>query len=996
MSNADYDIAGFAAFVRAVHGKDREPFPWQTTLAELVLRKGQWPEALDVPTGLGKTSVLDLAVYAAAAGTGPRRVFFVVDRRLVVDEAFTHAQHLAAAINTPATDACRRVAHGLRALSETAPPAEPVMVTRMRGGTTWDWRWLDRPDRFSIVVGTVDQIGSRLLFRAYGTSRRLAPIDAALVGTDSVVFVDEAHLAQPLLDTLNTIRNLDRPERTVRPPVQVVSLTATHRKHPTPAQGGEREPAVTVFDLDAHREHDEAARRLDADKTLITATCPERALTDVLVEATTLAAEHRPGGLIGVVVNTVARAREVFTRLQRRLDPDQCLLLIGRSRLWDRDRLLAEWAPRITVGWRNHAALPTRIVVATQTVECGANLDFDGLVTESAPWDALVQRLGRLNRVGQANPATALVVHATSNKPDIVYGPPRENTWAWLASLVPPREWAHARAVRADQTRPVKLNVSPAALRGLVPPAGATSTPALAPMMLAQHLDGWVRTAPIPIPDTPVNCFLHGFDTSHTTVRVVWRADLDPDQPREWKHLVGALPPRAEETLEVSLAAVRSWLRGIPPTTVLTDLPDEPGENQQTAAGETRPVLRMRPDEDPKVVHRLSALRPDDLIVVPASYGGLDRYGWNPDSTTPVLDVADLVARRHPLLRLNPATLLPVVAATGGEETALRMGEALRELADHLGDDDQVRLPTTIGLGNTPIARSFARLLDVLTSWWPQAHPTVPVPPVLPTRLRLRPRSEEGEGLPIRVEDLLLTTDRSLAGADTGADASSGSTEPLELGQHHNEVQELAKVFATNLTLPDDLVAAVGLAAGWHDLGKLDLRFQVMLRRGSHRAAEIAERPLAKSGIDPTHRAALARAHKASGYPKDGRHEVLSAALAGHLLTALPITGVDEELVVHLIAAHHGHGRPLHPPVDDPHTPTSVTVPAGAGPHIDRDVTVDLTGFSTVDWESCDRFTRLNQRYGHWGLALLEAIVRLADIACSAGEHHDLNLREKP
>lgn len=32
-------------------------------------------------------------------------------------------------------------------------------------------------------------------------------------------------------------------------------------------------------------------------------------------------------------------------------------------------------------------------------------------------------------------------------------------------------------------------------------------------------------------------------------------------------------------------------------------------------------------------------------------------------------------------------------------------------------------------------------------------------------------------------------------------------------------------------------------------------------------------------------------------------------------------------------------------------------------------------------------FTTLNRRYGPWGLALLEALVRLADMACSEEDH---------
>ena len=79
----------FAQFYEAVHG--RAPFPWQQRLAARALA-GEWPDTIAVPTGCGKTSVIDVAVFALAAQAGRPamqrtarlRTFFVVDRRLVV------------------------------------------------------------------------------------------------------------------------------------------------------------------------------------------------------------------------------------------------------------------------------------------------------------------------------------------------------------------------------------------------------------------------------------------------------------------------------------------------------------------------------------------------------------------------------------------------------------------------------------------------------------------------------------------------------------------------------------------------------------------------------------------------------------------------------------------------------------------------------------------------------------------------------------------------
>ena len=64
-----------------------------------------WPEAIALPTASGKTACMDVALFALAFQalrletgqpiTAPRRIFFVVDRRVIVDEAYERARRLA-------------------------------------------------------------------------------------------------------------------------------------------------------------------------------------------------------------------------------------------------------------------------------------------------------------------------------------------------------------------------------------------------------------------------------------------------------------------------------------------------------------------------------------------------------------------------------------------------------------------------------------------------------------------------------------------------------------------------------------------------------------------------------------------------------------------------------------------------------------------------------------------------------------------------------------
>ena len=71
------------------------------------------------------------------------------------------------------------------------------------------------------------------------------------------------------------------------------------------------------------------------------------------------------------------------------------------------------------------------------------------------------------------------------------------------------------------------------------------------------------------------------------------------------------------------------------------------------------------------------------------------------------------------------------------------------------------------------------------------------------------------------------------------------------------------------------------------------------------------------------------------------------------------------ELVLHLITAHHGRARP-HFPKDEAFDP------APKGQNVDELVA-----------EVPRRFGRLQCKYGRWGLAYLESLVRAADILAS-------------
>ena len=259
----------FPAFYRAING--RAPFPWQARLAEQVAREERWPAEIGVPTGLGKTACLDITVWWLASQadrapqdrTAPTRIWWVVNRRLLVDSTAEHARRIADALRDPKSAAVddadqalvKQVGDRLRVLWVDADAA-PLGVISLRGGIAS--RSPTDAARPTIILCTLPMYGSRLLFRGYGSRQR--PVDAAMAGTDSLVLLDEAHLA-PHLTSLVPALAACHPsareclgERRTQP--QMVALTAT-------GDAGEDER----FDLNDDDEvHPVVRERLDAPK----------------------------------------------------------------------------------------------------------------------------------------------------------------------------------------------------------------------------------------------------------------------------------------------------------------------------------------------------------------------------------------------------------------------------------------------------------------------------------------------------------------------------------------------------------------------------------------------------------------------------------------------------------------------------------------------------------------------------------------------------------
>lgn len=933
----------FDEFFTALYGMP--PFPWQARLAEQVIREG-WPSLLDLPTGCGKTASLDVAVWALAHAPErmPRRVFMIIDRRAVVDQTFTRASRLADALAEARSGPLEAVADVLR---ELADGDVPLLAVALRGAIRRDDAWTNNPAQPIVAVSTVDQVGSRLLFRGYGVSRGLRSIHAGLVGNDALLLLDEVHLAQPFADTLRVIARHYRSMQSRALPERwsVVELSATPR-------GGSGEQP---FQLDASdRAHPELARRLHAEKP--TTLVPPIKVSGSEVErceafgrqcAERLAKliSHGEARRCAILVNRVDSARAAFEHLRAKLgDQADVYLVTGRMRAIERTEIEAKLREHVGASTTPIVLERPFIVVATQCLEAGADLDFEVLVSECASLDALRQRFGRLQRMGRhAGVVGQVLVRAdqvTASSDDPIYGTALRDTWEFLQSHEQPLDFGASLPLPPPEAM-----------------ARLSSKRSSAPRLLPAYLDAWVQTSQKVVPEPEVALWLHGTEARQIEVQVIWRADIEDLLTREQDVVrllerIDALRPSSLEAVSLPIRAVKEWLwqpsaRGVS----IADV--ECGETGAVQEG-ARSRLAFAWRGAKSAIVEAGEILPGDTLIVPCSYGGLSDANWAPDCSDPVEDVGEQANWQHrgrAIVRLHPALTTQAPAVVG----------------EHEDEDDRTRVTSWLAVERPGVWEE--RRIEIL------AH------------LRANPRSIRimriDETSPHYVVTTRRRAERGTADIESDSD-DSGSMIGVEapLHAHLQGVGELAGGSARAIGLPATLVHDLELAGRLHDLGKADPRFQKMLLDGSEFRLRTQTQLLAKSAIPVSDRRRRQRAQALSGYPKGMRHELLSVAMVAEV-EALRNEAHDWELVLHLVASHHGWCRPFAPVAADLE-PREVAVEVQPGGLQVEAGTAH--GLERLDSGIADRFWRLVRRYGWFGLAWLEAILRLADHRQSARE----------
>ncbi len=481
---------------------ENPPFPWQENLYDQWFSQGRIPSSCNLPTGLGKTSVIAVWLIALMNGAAvPRRLVYVVNRRTVVDQTTEEVE--------------KYKQRSVRGIPDFA-------ISTLRGQYADNREWSADPSRPAVICGTVDMIGSRLLFSGYGVGMKGKPLHAGFLGQDALLVHDEAHLEPAFQKLIETVRDEQDRCKDFRP-LRVMELTATSR--------GKEKP----FGLTADDKKNKTVRaRITATKNIhLEVVKDAKKLADQLA-AMALKFQDKNRAVL-VFACTVVDVMTVVGKLPK----DRVATLTGTMRGKERDELVDQpLFRRFMPGGQSDDE--TTYLVCTSAGEVGVNISADHLVCDLSTFDSMAQRFGRVNRFGRRDDSEIHVVHPTKFEVD---------------------DYDQRRSKTLTLLRELNGDGSPDALGKLAPEARQEAFAPTSVILPATDMlfDAWsLTTIRDKLPGRPpVEPYLNGLPTSWQPpeTHVAWREEVERitgDLLAEFKpaDLIEAYPLKPHELLK--------------------------------------------------------------------------------------------------------------------------------------------------------------------------------------------------------------------------------------------------------------------------------------------------------------------------------------------------------------------------------------------------------------------------------------------------------------
>lgn len=917
----------FGDFFASLNG-GYAPFSWQEEVLDHICEHGVWPERINAPTGSGKSSVVDIHLFAnalAAVGAAPRvprRLCVTVGRRALVDSQADRAREKildrmgkALANESDESDILRRVAEALQSF-QTRNDEEgraPFEVGHIRGELSNRALPVTDISACAIIAATPDMYGSRALFRGYGSTKAARPSETALLTMDTVMVLDEAHMNRQLLHTTQRIAELQKREVNLGvPTLQVVETTAT----PSTEDSGSTTLGVDIEALDKPND-EELHKRVYSHKELMLHPIDKwdgkpgnRAVVDAAVGAIKEFLAHREAGggaeeahTIGCIVNHVRTAISIKEALAKDkvLGKDEVQLLVGRMRPYDLKKLHPDL-------FTTEGDKSVKVVVATQTLEVGIDVDFADLVTELAPASSLAQRFGRVNRLGHRTDSKVVVIEPASGDSVKKDAPPYKavdlsNAYAWLEAL---------NGTENPSVNPTAMVKNP--------PVQSSPERLLYQRPEWSDLLEFSRTDENPYDEPDLDLWLHdSLDAETAMGGVIVRDNLPSNTSAAMEILkTNYFAPHDEETFPANLKILQEIL----------DYQDEHGVKPR------------------KFLYRQGEIS----LWQDAEHGDESNQSLAPG------DVLLLDTGSVPFTNQGIAVTQRELPSTKDKLEAVPFPKGIKLYVYEKCADREARFREYLGLSPEEVAE----LLDAQSADGKKKR----------IASELTTEAEDGQEVISWYAEVTKTTEKkSVEGSDIAQELVLAG--PVLLDDHQNDVAERTRQLAENLGLAPEFSEALELAAKYHDEGKRDLRFQQML------GADPDADALAKSG----HRsvAEAYRARSRSALPRGWRHEQLSALM----VAASPEkVGEHRDLVLRIIGCSHGHGR-FSFAHDAGFLLKEGYLPEGMDYEALKEQATRL--FNVGYWDNLMEQT--SRTYGPYATAYLEAVERAADAQISREGH---------
>ena len=874
------NTAFFAEAFQALTGFN--PMAWQTRLYERMLANDV-PETLSLPTGLGKTSVIPIWLIAlcrqAQKGeiTLPRRMAYVVDRRTVVDQATAIVENIR---NKIREGEAPMLMESLRLMSDGDAETPLLGISTLRGELADNAEWRADAARPAITIGTIDMTGSKLLFGGYGDGINRRAMHAGLIGIDTLLVYDEAHLSPAFSVVLSSILEEQQNE-------SAAAVTSSRRLRVMEMSATTREESAQPFSLNPTDESDPIVQsRIHARKPIRLRQTKTKPAAISLITKT--AASYKDDAVKTLIyITSPEDAARIASRLANRGSADVGLLT-GEIRGRERDCLAQSDLMR---RFLDSDAKPDKSVylVCTSAGEVGIDIDADRIICDMSSLDSMIQRLGRVNRRGKSPNASIDVVIA---------GNERNERRAAVELL---QRWAQASPDGVIDGSPRNIETLVSALT-------------------YEEYKNAIPQKPELRPATDI-----AFDQLSMT----------------------SLSKSAERDL------VPQYLRGIEsrqPETAIAWRREARHFNRYTETGDIERWFRARP------------IRAADRLTMPASR-----------AKATLIDIAQRLNKEALSAKRNISVFATLIHQHSGACEVIRLTERELSQPDDKLEFQTVVLPDDIGGLLLPqgtidpktahLPAKDAETLDVgivppncpeekLSGYVYMStdeedidNPSADLPPGFAERIAILIPDNPDDETPKR---LILYQHRKAIAEDSPADAKFRQT----LAEHHARIKADMENMAQRLALPPEIQSALAIAAKLHDCGKEAAVWQEYAQNANPDGSLKCGEALAKSEN-------YGHPQTLGGY----RHEWGSAEKAKESEEVK--NHPERDLILHLISAHHGHCRPSFP--QEAYDKDQMT---------DRDASISNT-------EATRQYAKLQQRFGRWGLAWLEALVKCADAKAS-------------